>query len=94
MHREPDLIPRKTLFGNPERTDVKISCDGTRISYLAPVKGVLNVWVAKADAIGDAQPVTRETHRAIRLYFWTYSPKHIMYLQDRDGDENWHVYVV
>ena len=94
MHREPDLIPRKTLFGNPERTDVKISCDGTRISYLAPVKGVLNVWVAKADAIGDAQPVTRETHRGIRLYFWTYSPEHIMYLQDRDGDENWHVYVV
>ena len=94
MHREQRLIPRKTLFGNPERTDVRISCDGVRISYLAPVEGVLNVWVAKADAIGDARPVTRDAHRGIRLYFWTYRPDHIMYLQDRDGDENWHVYVV
>ena len=70
MHREPDLIPRKTLFGNPERTDVKISCDGTRISYLAPVKGVLNVWVAKADAIGDAQsgnPGNPQGHQALFL---------------------------
>ncbi len=94
MHREQRLIPRKTLFGNPERTDVRTSCDGARISYLAPVEGVLNVWVAKADAIGDARPVTRDSHRGIRLYFWTYRPDHIMYLQDRDGDENWHVYVV
>ena len=94
MHREQRLIPRKTLFGNPERTDVRISCDGARISYLAPVEGVLNVWVAKADAIGDARPVTRDSHRGIRLYFWTYRADHIMYLQDRDGDENWHVYVV
>ena len=94
MHQESRLIPRKTLFGNPERTDVRISCDGARISYLAPVDGVLNIWVAKADAIGDARPITRDIHRGIRVYFWTYRPDHIMYLQDRDGDENWHVYVV
>ena len=94
MHQESRLIPRKTLFGNPERTDVRISCDGARISYLAPVEDVLNVWVAKTDAIGDARPITRDIHRGIRVYFWTYRPDHIMYLQDRDGDENWHVYVV
>ena len=94
MHQESRLIPRKTLFGNPERTDVRISRDGARISYLAPVEGVLNIWVAKADAIGDARPITRDIHRGIRVYFWTYRPDHIMYLQDRDGDENWHVYVV
>ena len=94
MGQEPELIPRKTLFGNPERTDVRISHDGTRISYLAPVDGVMNVWVAPVDAIQDARPVTQDTGRGIRLYFWTYNPGYIMYVQDRAGDENWHVYAV
>ena len=49
-----DLIPRKRLFGNPERTAVTISHDGTRIAYLAPLDGVLNVWVAPLDAMADA----------------------------------------
>ena len=94
MGHEPELIPRKTLFGNPERTDVRISHDGTRISYLAPVDGVMNVWVAPVDAVQEARPVTEDTDRGIRLYFWTYNPGYIMYVQDRAGDENWHVYAV
>ncbi|PYX80723.1 MAG: S9 family peptidase, partial [Acidobacteria bacterium] len=39
------LIPRKVLFGNPERSSPQISPDGTRLGYLAPDQGVLNVWV-------------------------------------------------
>ena len=89
-----DMIPRETLFGNPERATVRISHDGTRISYLAPVEGVLNVWVAPADSIHGARPVTKDTNRGIRFYFWTYNSDHIVYLQDRGGDENWHAYAV
>ena len=37
------LIPRDTLFGNPERAGVQISPNGKWISYLAPLDGVLNV---------------------------------------------------
>jgi hypothetical protein len=39
------LIPREVLFGNPERADPQISPDGSQIGYLAPVDGVLNVWI-------------------------------------------------
>ena len=63
-----ELIPRKTLFGNPERTAVTISHDGTRIAYLAPLDGVLNVWVAPLEAIERASPVTRDQGRGIRSY--------------------------
>jgi hypothetical protein len=63
-----ELIPRKTLFGNPERTAVTISHDGTRIAYLAPLDGVLNVWVAPLEAIERAAPVTRDQGRGIRSY--------------------------
>ena len=94
MYQEPELIPRKVLFGNPERTSVKLSHDGAHISYLAPVDGVMNVWVAPVDGIEEARPVTADTGRGIRTHFWTYNPHYVMYLQDRDGDENWHVYAV
>ena len=28
------------------------------------------------------------------MYFWSYNPAQLLYLQDRAGDEDWHVYVV
>ena len=88
------LIPRRTLLGNPERTAVTLSHDGTRVAYLSPLDGVLNVWVAPLDAIGDAKPVTRDRGSGIRHYGWSYRPGHFLYGQDRDGGENWHVHVV
>ena len=89
-----ELIPRRTLFGNPERTAVTLSHDGTRIAWLAPADGVLNVWVAPLDAIEDARPVTSDRGRGIRHYLWSYHPGYLLYDQDRDGDENWHVHAV
>jgi len=71
---------------------VTISHDGTRIAYLAPLDGVLNVWVAPLEAIADAAPVTRDRGRGIRSCFWAYHPRFILYLQDRAGDENWHLF--
>ena len=44
--KEDSLIPREILFGNPDHISPKISSDGTTISYLAPHKDVMNVWVA------------------------------------------------
>ena len=94
MSQEAELIPRQALFGNPERTEVRLSHDGARISYLAPVDGVLNVWVAPVGAIEDGRPVTQDTDRGIRMYFWSYNPAHLLYVQDRGGEEDWHVYAV
>jgi dipeptidyl aminopeptidase/acylaminoacyl peptidase len=90
----PPLIPREVLVGNPEKAAPQISPDGTRLSYLAPSdKGVLNVWVRTIGKSDDAQ-VTNDTHRGIRIHFWAEDGKHLMYLQDIGGDENWHVYSV
>ena len=68
----------------------RISPDGEYLSYLAPVEGVLNVWVV--DDPGSARPITRDEERGIRDYNWTYDGQHILYIQDARGDENWHVY--
>ena len=81
------LIPRDTLFGNPERTGVQISPDGRWISYLAPRDGVLNVWVMPSDG-GEARPVTDSNDRPIRSYGWAWNNEQILYSQDKGGDEN------
>src|SRR3712207_9002441 len=65
------LIPLKVLFGNPQRTQPRLSPDGQRLAYIAPLDGVLNVWVGpvRSDAGGGAfEPVTRDTDRGIRMY--------------------------
>ncbi|NLH50289.1 MAG: S9 family peptidase [Myxococcales bacterium] len=90
----PPLIPRQVLFGNPDRAGVQLSADGQKISFLAPVDGVLNVWVGPADDFTTAKPVTSDKKRGIRNYFWAYTNEHVLYLQDKDGDENWRVHVV
>ncbi len=86
------LIPRDVLFGNPERAQARISPDGKWISFLQPDEGVMNVWVAPIDQIDKAEVITDDRVRGIRSHSWAYNSKHIIYTQDKAGDENWHVY--
>jgi dipeptidyl aminopeptidase/acylaminoacyl peptidase len=87
----PPLIPREVLFGNPERTSPSLSPDGSMMAYLAPVDGVLNVWLGSTRD-GDYRPVTEDRERGIRNYFWGHDGRHLLYLQDAGGDENWRLY--
>ncbi len=91
---ETPLLPRDLFFGNPTRTQGRISPDGTQVSFIAPLDGVLNVWVGPADAIETAAPVTRDTGRGIRFHGWSTSGEHVLYLQDKGGDENFRLYSV
>src|SRR3989339_149187 len=91
---ESPLISREVLFGNPDRSNVDMSPDGQNIAFLAPLEGVLNIWVAPADKTDQVRPVTHDTGRGIRQYVWAFTNQHILYLQDSDGDENWRIYAV
>jgi hypothetical protein len=88
------LIPRKTFFGNPDKALVRLSPDGNYLSYLAPLEGVLNVWLAPRDNLDAAKPITQDKGRGIQFYTWAYTNRHIIYIQDKDGDENWRMYCV
>jgi len=88
----PPLIPRAALFDNPPRTDAAISPDGTMLAFVAPnEEGVSNIWVEPLHG-GQAKMVTNDTVRGIYGFSWAFDGKHLLYLQDRNGDENWHLY--
>ena len=115
-----ELIPREVLFGNPERVSPRISADGSRLAWIAPHEGVLNVWIAPSpsgetspgdDATGGAGRVgapdaaggldeasaivvTDDRDRGIRTFTWAHDGRHLLYLQDSGGDENWRLFDV
>jgi dipeptidyl aminopeptidase/acylaminoacyl peptidase len=93
-----ELIPRRVLFGNPERVSPRISPNGTSLAWIAPHNGVLNVWTAPVRPDGvdwdTAQVVTNDTDRGIRVFSWAHDGRHLLYLQDTGGDENWRLYDV
>jgi dipeptidyl aminopeptidase/acylaminoacyl peptidase len=96
-----ELIPRQVLFGNPERISPRISPDGTQLAWIAPSDEVLNVWVAPVKAgrgegidWSAARVVTDDTDRGIRMFAWAHDGRHLLYLQDTGGDENWRLHDV
>src|SRR5215475_11169887 len=94
----PQLLPLSVLFGNPERVSPRLSPDGSQLAWIAPHEGVLNVWVAPIGPGGvdwaAAAVVTDDTDRGIRQFAWAHDGRHLLYLQDIGGDENWRLYDV
>ncbi len=88
----PALIPRPVLFGNPDRLGPTLSPDGSRLGYIAPDDGVLNVFVGPADGSGPATVVTHDRDRGIRDYMFCHDDRTLVYVQDTAGDENWRLY--
>ena len=74
---------------------MQLSPDGKRIAYVGPDgKDVMQVWVQPLEGDAKAKVVTADRKRGIRQYQWTEDGKGILYLQDTDGDENFHVHGV
>lgn len=88
----PPLIPLEHFFDNPEKAGAKISPDGTRLSYMAPEEGRLNVWVRSVAGDDDPVCVTHDHVRGIRGHSWSRDSARILYAQDQGGNENFHLH--
>jgi hypothetical protein len=64
------LIPRADLFGNPVKTQAQISPNGAYISWLAPLDGVLNVFIVPRSNLSGARALTFENRRPVPGYGW------------------------
>lgn len=98
----PGLIPIERLMGAVEVLEPALSPDGLLISYMAPVNGVMNLWVMTADDPRSAKPITHEKDRGLaaydvsgnRFYRWSGTGKYLIYGKDKNGDENWNLFAV
>ncbi|HVT65420.1 MAG TPA: prolyl oligopeptidase family serine peptidase [Mycobacteriales bacterium] len=91
----PPLIRIEDFFAAPAFSKPAISPDGTRLAYLAPAHGHLNVWIRGIEEEhADAVCVTHSRTRGIPNFYWTRDPRWLLYRQDTDGNEDWHYYRV
>lgn len=90
----PPLLDRELFFGDPEVSGAQLSPDGRWMTFMKPLEGARNIWIKGADQPFDAaQPLTADK-RPVPGYFWSRDSRHVLYVQDRDGDENYHVLAV
>jgi dienelactone hydrolase len=87
---ETDLVARKVFFDNPDVGSVRVSPDGRNLAWLAPINGVRNLFVAPLADPGAALAVTHATDRNLSTFYrWAHTNRHLVFFQERDGDENW-----
>jgi dipeptidyl aminopeptidase/acylaminoacyl peptidase len=95
LAEQPPIIDRNSFFGEITIAAAQISPDGHYISFLKPYRGTRNIWVKKAnEPFSAARPVSAESPRPIRVYFWSRDSKYLLYVQDAAGDENFNVYAI
>lgn len=88
----PPLLDRELFFGNPEYTGAQLSPDGRYLTFIRPNNGVMNIWIRETDArMESARPLTAD-ERPVFGHNWTPDSRYILYVQDRGGDENFHVF--
>ena len=53
----------------------------------------MNVWVGDvARSLDSAKAITHDTQRGIMHFVWTRDSRYVLFEQDRDGDENFHLF--
>ena len=70
------LVPREVLFADPRHTSPKISPDGSRLAWVAPLDGVPNVWV-RTIALAEDRPLTDDTGRGVRTFHQRFLAEHL-----------------
>src|SRR5215475_12259202 len=91
----PPIIDRELIFGNPEIAAAQLSPNGKYLAFLKPWKDTRNVYVKGVDEpFSAARLLTTESKRPVAGYFWTWDSKYVLYVKDKDGDENFNVYAV
>ena len=85
-------ISIEDFFRKPERSDVRISPDGTHLGWLAPWERRLNVHLRDLRT-GQERRVTHATARDALGWLWAGDDR-LVYAQDSGGDENYRLYAV
>lgn len=86
------MISLEDFFRNSDRSGFQISPDGRHISFVAPYKDRMNIFVRPTDG-GEELQITAETERSIAGYMWADNER-LLFMKDMAGDENYRLYGV
>ena len=96
------LIELQTLLAPPAIEAPLLSPDGRWISYVRPVSGAMNFFVAPVADPHNERQVSDRLGRGVQardvsgnvMYRWTADSRRIVYPSDHEGDENWNLFVI
>ena len=92
MAQNTPLIPLKDFFRNPEKASFRISPDGKKLAFMQPWKNRMNVFVQEIGKETIVQATFAE-ERDIAGFTWKNNNR-LIYLQDKGGNENFHLFAV
>jgi len=64
------------------------------MSFLAPVGGVLNIWVGKRGDFSSARALTHDQETGIYEHMWAMNGETILYRADKAENRNWHIFAL
>lgn len=82
-----ELISRKEFFSHPQYSLPKVSPNGKKLAYIAPYKGILNIWMGK-------NRISKIREAGLSNFYWAADSKTIFYLKDKDCDFKFHLYAI
>jgi dipeptidyl aminopeptidase/acylaminoacyl peptidase len=86
-------VPIGWIFANDETNfHYRVSPDGTRLAWLASHGGRSAIHVRELPA-GPVTVVDHGSPRALTTFGWAADSRHLLFLLDAEGDENFHVYL-
>lgn len=86
------MLSLEDYFRNSQQTAYQLSPDGRHVSFMAPYKDRMNIFVRPIDS-DEATQLTHETKRSIAGYLWKDNDR-IIFIKDSGGDENFHLYAI
>jgi dipeptidyl aminopeptidase/acylaminoacyl peptidase len=90
----PPLLELEQFFRDPQHAAGRISPDGDYVALVSAHEGAMNLHLMKrGDPLESARPLTEEP-RSIMGFFWSRDGRHLIFVRDRDGDENLELRVI
>ena len=90
----PDLIPVRNFFlSGKTNYDYKISPDGKKLAWIAP-KNFRRTIFFRTVGQNDTKAIDPHSGRSIYNHHWLQDSRRLLYMQDQEGNENHHIYLV
>jgi len=88
-----ERLPIRKFFANPDSEfSHRVSPDGRRIAWFATHAGRVTIFWRPLDG-GDVRIIDTHSPRRVFWFTWARDSRHLLFTQDRGGDENFHVYL-